>query len=208
MPVVLLALPAVIGTGARWVLAGLAAGLSAGAGAELKDFAVRKGRAYFMEKGQEFLETAAADMGLELSESGRLTDETITRVINEKLLAGSGVQIDSLLDKDRLRAGLERQAVDRLCAEVGLPAGAASSLGGVRAALQQWAVGEVSQQLALQAGPIFDGATPAPGVQKIIAGAVKHEGWNVATDMTEKGIDNRLRQAKYRARHKKTWVKK
>lgn len=199
MPVFLLG--PVIATGARWVLGGLAAGAAS-------EIVSRRSRAYFEEYGAKFLQAAAEDMGLEVSEGGAITDESITRVINQKLLANTGIQIESLLDRDRLIAGLERLAIEKLAAEFGIQTGGAKSIYAVRDQLQVWAVGQVSEQLRQQAGDVFAAATGAPVVQKIIDEAVKNEAWNTPTDFSAKGVDNRARQAKYRARHKKTWVQK
>lgn len=198
MPVFLLG--PVIATGARWILGGLAAG----AGAELKDLAVKRAKAYFADKGDEFLAAAAEKMGLELSADGGLTDASLTAAVN-KLLEGSGIKIDSLLDRDVLRRGLERAAVERVAAEVGVLG--VTTLAGVRGALQQWAAAEVVAQYQAESGQVFDNAKSSEFIARVIA-SPKTEGWNTPTDLSEKGAANRQRQAKYRRSHKKQWVEK
>lgn len=190
------------------VVAALQTALGALAYEVSKEAAARYLRPKLIALKDEYLAMAVESMGLELSPDGHLTDEGITALINNKLLAGSGVQIDSLLDRDRLRKGLERLAIERLCVEVGLPAGTAQTIGGVRGALQAWAGDQVMSQLASEAGAVFDAAKPSAFVQKVVVQSVKKVGWNVATDMTDKGIKNRARQAKYRRSHKKQWVEK
>lgn len=200
MPLPLLLGP-VIATGARYVLGAVA--VSAGG-----EYVQRKARAYFDQYCDDFFAAAVGDMGLELSPDGNLTDESITAVINSKLLAGSGVQLDSLLDRDRLRAGLEKTAVQNLAGAVGLPPGTPATVGGIKSALQVWAGEQVAQQLANEAGPVFDGAPGSAFVGRVVAESVKVPGWNVATDMTDKGIKNRARQTKFRRTHKRTWIEK
>lgn len=199
MPLFVLLGP-VIATGARWILAGVAAG----AGAELKDVIEKRAVAYFTEKGEEFLTAAAEKMGLELSADGHLTDESLTAAVN-KLLEGTGIVIDSILDREALRRGLERLAAERLAADVGAPG--VTSLAGVRVALQQWAAVEVVKQYDAESGAIFDGAKPSEFIARVIA-SPKVEGWNSPTDMSAKGVANRERQAKYRQSHKRTWIEK
>lgn len=206
MAVFLLALAPSITTAANWVLAGLAANIGYGAADELKDFVIRKSKAELQGYVEQFIASTAKDMGLELSEDGNLTDESLTGVAN-KLLAGTGVKIDSLLDRDRLKSGLEKQAIEALAQSIGMPV-AGGGISGVRVALQQWAVNEVTAQLVAGGGAVFDAAKPDSKIGALIVKAEKKVGWNVPTDMSDKGVDNRRRQAKYRARHKKQWVEK
>ncbi len=202
MPGPLLLLVPAIGVAARYLLGALAAGVSI-------EFVQRKARAYFDQYGEQFLASAVADMGLDLSEDGNLTDESITAAINSKLLAGSGVQIDSLLDRDKLRAGLEKLAVQRLAGEIGVPADAVQSVSGIKTALQAWAGEQVAQQLQTESGPVFDAATPSAFIARVIDQAPVPSGnWNAPVDLSAKGVSNRLRQAKYRRSHKRTWVEK
>jgi hypothetical protein len=191
------------------IIAGGATALAAWAAKDVtQEFIKRKVHAYFNEYADEFFAAAAGEMGVELSESGQLTDESLTAVINTKFLAGSGVQIDSLLDRDKLRAGLERVAITKLANEVGVPVGEAQTIGGVKAALQQWAGDQVKVQLDAESGAVFESAAPSQFIAKVITDAPKTPGWNVATDMTAKGVANRARQAKYRSQHTRTWVLK
>jgi hypothetical protein len=173
-----------------------------------QEFIKRKVHAYFNDKADEFFAAAAEDMGVELSDSGQLTDESLTAVINSKFLSGSGVQIDSLLDRDRLRAGLEKLAISKLAEQVGVPVGESQTIGGVKLALQQWAGDQVKSQLESESGAVFDSAAPSQFIAKVIADAPKTPGWNDATDMTSKGISNRERQARYRSQHTRIWVLK
>lgn len=159
---------------------------------------------------KDWIAAACGDMGLELSEDGQLTEASLTATVN-KLLDGSGVKLDSLLDRDKLRAGLERDGVALVAQRLGLdvPTGARGGVSAIKDHLQSWALEQADAQLQAGAGELFDAATPE---QKIIDAAEicpkPKDGWNTATVMTPKGIANRARQAKYRATHTRVWVPK
>lgn len=198
MPLPLL-IGAVITTGARYLLATVA-------GTIAYSYFEKKVRAYFDDYTNDFLAAAAADMGIDLSDGGNITDESLTATVNTKLLAGTGVQVDSVLDRDKLRAGLQKLAITRLAAQVGVPVGDAQTLAGVKAALQQWAGEQVAAQLESESGQLIDAAAPLHFVQRVIEQAPKPAaGWNDPKDMTPKGISNRARQAKYRRAHTRVW---
>lgn len=201
MPLPLLLIP-IITTGARYLLGTVAGGIAL-------EYLKRKASAYFDDYTEHFLATAAADMGLDLSDGGHITDDSLTAMVNAKLLAGTGVQVDSVLDRDKLRAGLEKLAIQRLAVQVGVAVGDAQTLGGIKAAFQSWAGEQVKAQLQSESGQLLDAAKPSAFVQRVIDQSPEPKaGWNDPQDMSKKGVSNRARQAKYRHAHKRTWVPK
>lgn len=200
LPLLALAIPALT-TAARFLLGSVIGVLSV-------QYAERKARAYMADLSEQLIGVAAEKMGLDLSADGQLTDESVTAAVNNNLLAGTGLQIDSLLDRDKLRAGLEKLAVQKLAEQVGIPLDDTRSIAAVRSNLQAWAMAQVEGQLDAEAGAVFDAAPASNFIGRVIAEAPKNAGWNVATDMTPKGIANRQRQARYRQAHKRTWIKR
>ncbi len=203
MPLPVIAAAAVVALTAlaRFVIGSLLVGAAG-------EYARRKVQPYIDEFEGDLLAVAVKQIGLELSPDGHLTDESITASINTKLLGGTGVQIDSLLDRDKLRAGLERLAIKKLAEAVGVPLDDSQTMAGVKTALQAWAAAQVVAQMQDEEGAVFDAAVPSKFIQKVITDAVKNEGWNTPTDLTAKGVANRARQEKYRHQHKRTWVEK
>ena len=74
----------------------------------------------------------------------------------------------------------------------------------IKARLVSEILAEVRADIAAGAGPYIDAAHDLQGVLKMLR--PRHDDWNTPKNFTQKGIDNRARQAKYRARHKRKWL--
>jgi hypothetical protein len=182
-------------------------------GAGLMDIADRI-KPGLMDASKDWIAGACGDIGLELSPDGHLTEESLTKTINN-LIKGTGVQLDSLLDRDKLRAGLERDGMAMLAERVGvsIPGGgggaAAAGMAAVKQALQGWALDQAHAQLQAKSGSLMDAAKPSPTIIKAAEICPRPaSNWNDPVNFTKKGIANRARQKKWRDSHTKHWVAK
>jgi len=156
------------------------------------------------ELGPDILQSAVDKLGIELDASGGISDETLTAAINQSLLAGSGIQLDSVLDRKKMLAGFKGIALRKITEELGLPP--AESPYAIKEGLKSWITAEMVQQIAAESGEIVDGARELLELKKKIDGSREVGNWNTPVDFSEAGVSNRARQAKYRRSHKKHWV--
>lgn len=195
---------------AGWVAGAAAATRLAAAGASVAVLAEEvypRVKKMVVAAGPELLQGVVDGMGIELDAQGGLNDETITAAINRTLLSGTGIELESVFDRKKMLKGFEKIAIKKVAEELGL--GPVDNLGAVTVALREWLTNEVGAQLAAQAGAVVDAAIPAVNVAAMVAlGKDKKEGWNTPRDFTPEGIDNRARQAKYRATHTRHWVQR
>lgn len=162
-----------------------------------------KALAEIESRKDEFIDESMKSIGLDLEGEG-LTDEALTRAVNRQL-EGSGVQLDSVLDKEKIKAGFERMAMQKLSEDLGLPpAGTAAEM---KAAVQEMIVSEIKQQIQDGEGALIDAAKPDDDTVADIEAAEKSQG-NVPQDMSDKGKSNRERQARWRQAHTKHWVER
>lgn len=186
--------------------AGLIAGLSKDV---LKELVMRKVRAKAEELEPAVMAYAAQKMGLELSESGNLTDESITAVVNRNFLEGSGFTLDSVLDREKMQDGLKRDAMKRLALQLGVDVEAhGGGMQGIKDALKAQVVAEAKTQLDARSGGMYSAAIASPKIAALIEKTEITKSWSTPTDNTPAGISNRLRQAKYRRTHRRVWVPK
>ena len=85
---------------------------------------------------------------------------------------------------------------------VGLPG--VSGVDGLKDAVRGLLVDEVAEQIASEAGALIDGAPDAAQISAALKNWQSSKG-NQAVDFSAKGESNRLRQARYRAGHRKHW---
>ena len=154
-------------------------------GKELKEYALR---------------AALEAMGLVI-ESGPVNEETITAAILAGPLAGLGIEVTDLFNREALIAALKKIAIGKAGDALGLSG--VSSVAGLRDSVRGLLADEIGRQLASEAGSLIAGSPVAP----LIAAAIKRRNpdWNEPTDFTKKGIANRERQAKWRREHTKHW---
>ena len=187
-----------------WVAWAAVGTITAAVGPLAKDVMVGRIKKRLADIGPEAIDESLRRMGLEVDLSKGLNDETITAAINGTLLKDTGLQLESVFDKQKMLNGFERLAVQRAAAQLGFAD--VSTEAGFRGAVQEWVSGELVAQLKAESGAVFDAAKESDQVKKIIEGGKGRPGWNTPSDLSPGGVANRLRQKKYRARHKKTWV--
>lgn len=147
------------------------------------------------------LKAALESMGLEL-EDGPVNEESITAAILAGPLAGLDIDVSNLFDRAELMAALKKMAIERVCESLGLPG--VSGVDGLKDAVRGLLVDEVSEQIASEAGALIDGAPDAAQISAALKSWQSSKG-NQAVDFSAKGESNRLRQARYRAGHRKHW---
>lgn len=141
-------------------------------------------------------------MGLDLDASEGVNAQTVTKAVNAGPLAGTGIELSDLFDKDAIIRDLTRWGVSKAAESLGLPGGSVSN---IRASLREHLVNEVATQLAAEAGPLLEGAPDAAQVAKIMAAVPPGSGWNEPRDFSPAGVSNRARQARFRASNRKHW---
>lgn len=181
----------------------LGAVASSGA-AELGKLAIKKALdAYGSDLEKWAIGAAAEEFGLTLDADAGISAQAINDAINAGPLAGTGIELTNIFDKQALIDDLRKVAILRASDALGL--GQVHSLAGLRDGARAMLVDEVASQLAAEAGPLVDAAPSVDLVAKAIASKAKTAGWNTPTDMTPKGIANRARQARWRAGKTKHW---
>lgn len=146
---------------------------------------------------------AAEKFGLVLDADDGVSAEAINAAINAGPLAGTGIELTNIFDKQALISDLRQVAMMRAGEALGL--GQVRSIAGLRDGARAMLIDEVAAQLAVESGPLVEGAPDVALVGKAIASRAKTAGWNTPTDLTPKGIANRARQARWRVGKTKHW---
>lgn len=181
------------------------AAVSGAVGIEVADVIKTRVKKSLDEHWRDYLNAALDDLGIVIDPEKGITDETLTAAVNQNLLAGTGLELASLLDKQKMMDGFKATAMRKMAEELGLPP--VNSVTEIRAALQAWLVDQVGAELAAEAGELIDAAKPLQKIQARIAGdKPPRSNWNDPVDFTPEGISNRERQARYRASHTKVWI--
>lgn len=150
------------------------------------------------------------EMGLDIDPGEGLSRDTLTRAINAGPLASTGLEFRDLFDRQAVIDDLMQFGIKKVAESFGL--GDVSSVSGGLDGIKRGIVSELSEtiaeQVASEAGELIEGAPDKAQLVAIIAGAVKKEGWNDPVDFTDKGVNNRERQARWRARNIKIWIER
>lgn len=153
--------------------------------------------------GDWALRAALSQMGIEIGEGEPVNEESITRAVNETVLAGSGVEIANLFDRGSVLRALEVVALEKLGESLGFPE--IRGLSGLRDAIRAELAAEVAAQVAEESGDLIEGAPDVRSIARAIAAVGEASGWNEPSDLSAAGESNRERQRRYRATHTKHW---
>lgn len=181
-----MALPAVVG--------GIAAVLTFVFRKELEERAAT-------EIGKIAAKNALEKLGIPLDLDGEVNHQTITQAINVGILGGQ-LQFTDLFDRDAVKADIRRMAVEKAGQAFGYDGGL--GVAEIKARLVSEILAEVRADMAAGAGPYIDAAHDLQGVLKMLKPRV--DDWNAPKNFTQKGVNNRERQAAYRAAHKRKWL--
>lgn len=142
-------------------------------------------------------------MGLEFDTEEGVTAETVTKAINAGPLAGSGVELSNLFDRRAVIEDLTRWGVGKACEAFGI--GEGGTVEELRAAVRLSLSDDIAAQLASESGELIEAAPDAARIVGIIAAVPPDSGWNTPRDFSPEGINNRERQARFRAVNRKHW---
>jgi len=150
---------------------------------------------------------AFSKMGLEIETGKNLSAQSITNAINNGPLAGSEVELTNIFDKESLKRDLTRIALDRAAQTFGLTI-KGLSIDEIKTELKKKVSADVMEQARGAGGDLVDNAKDVVELVRQIDAyknaLARRE--DVGLDMSPEGVDNRERQARYRANHKRVWV--
>jgi hypothetical protein len=143
-------------------------------------------------------------MGIPLDLDGEVNQITITQAINAGVLGGD-IEFTNLFDRDAVRADVRRIAI----AGAGEAFGYEGGLGiqELKERLIASVIDDVRAQIAAGEGDYIDAAKGLVSAHEAISRPVNTTA-STPIDMSEKGVKNRAKQARYRAAHKRVWVQR
>ena len=152
-------------------------------------------------------------MGLDIDPENGINERTLTDAINNGPLAGTGVELTNIFDREAIKRDLTRLALVQAAQGAGLKL-TSTTTEAVTEAVKTY-IAEIVREEIKYGGDIVDAAPDLVAIVKMIDAARKdyrNEAGDVIESkpllMSEAAIDNRRRQAKYRANHKRRWVAK
>lgn len=183
---------------------GIVSGLYSAASAA-RPFVERYLRKHQAEIEEWALANAFEAMGLpDLDKSPSRAD--MTAAINERLLSGSQLQLSDIFDADAIQRDALNFALTKAASDLGLAVDT-NSVHGVRDALRGWVRDRVRAEIAGSGDQMISDAKADPSIEERIQW-VKDRPPAPGLLMTPEAISNRERQARYRAKFGKMWVKR
>lgn len=157
------------------------------------------------------IKDAFARLGLDIDPAEGINAQTITRAINNGPLGGSGVELTNLFSREAVKRDLQRLALVHAAQNFGVELTSLDTES-VKEALKSY-VAEIVREEIANGGDLVDAAPDLIAIVKMIDAArkgYKDEAGNQLDKkpllMSEAAINNRERQAKYRASHSRKWV--
>lgn len=159
-------------------------------------------------------------LGLPDLTSTHLTRESFTQALNAGPLAGTGLQLTNIFDKRAIQLDFQRLALANTMAALGVQTSRAGGVEDLREALREWVSDQVRAQLQDGAADdLVKGAQESLAVLAILravnkefrdaqeAGLPPPTGGPTKKPLktSKEAAQNRERQARYRAGHKKRW---
>lgn len=169
-----------------------------------------------MEDFTEAALTAAFEkIGLEIDLSEGLTPKTITEAINAGPLAGTGIELTNIFDKEACKRDVMRIGLARAAEAYGIEVRDVSSVEAIRDTIKSYVSQQLDEQLMAGAGEWLDVVPELASLAREIASAMKQglvdESGNLVQPglmMDEFHVNLRERQARYAATHSRAWVAK
>lgn len=169
-----------------------------------------------MEDFTEAALTAAFEkIGLEIDLSEGLTPKTITEAINAGPLAGTGIELTNIFDKEACKRDVMRIGLARAAEAYGIEVKDVSSVEAIRDTIKSYVSQQLDEQLMAGAGEWLDVVPELASLAREIASAMKQglvdESGNLVPPglmMDEFHVNLRERQARYAATHSRAWVAK
>lgn len=159
------------------------------------------------------IKDAFAKMGLDIDPREGINAQTLTRAINSGPLAGSGVELTNIFDRDAIKRDLRRLAMVSGANAFGVKLTSLDTES-VQEAIKSHVAEMIREEISM-GGDLLDAAPDLIAIVKMIEAArkdYKNEAGDVIKErpllMSDAAINNRERQAKYRANHRRRWVAK
>lgn len=166
------------------------------------------------ELEREAIKGALLKMGLELDPDTGINAQSITEAINAGPLAGSGVELSNIFDREAVKGDLQKVALAFAAQSFGLEV-KSLSVESIKEALRGEVSRMVREQIGDGGGDLVDAAPDLVAIVRMIEAAQKHmqtgeDGTRQKpqVSMTREAISNRERQARYRATHTRHWEDK
>lgn len=183
-----------------------------------KDVAREEFERMMQGKTDDYLKSIMAGafekIGLPLDPDEGINPQTITAALNDGPLAGTGIELTNVFDKEACKKDLMRVALQQALQAYGVQI-KDTSADGLKAALRDHISNQISEQIAAGAGEWLDACPDLVDLSRELASAVKR-GWvdesgnlldptqEVATD--EYHVNLRERQRRYAEKHTRQWV--
>lgn len=150
------------------------------------------------------LQAAAERLGIKI-DPDNITPEGITEAINAGPLAGTGIELEDVFDREAVKRDIGKIAVKYASEALGIDM--PQSEEDLRELLREWVTDELLRQLEAGGGPWIDAVKDAREIVEVIAAYRAYkEGGMRPVDPSPRAESNRMRQARYRATHRKIWV--
>lgn len=163
------------------------------------------------ELEREAIKAGFLKLGMEIDPETGINAQTITEAINAGPLAGTGVELTNIFDRDAVRGDIEKVALAYAAQSFGLEV-KSLTVDAVKEALRGEVSRLVREQIADGGGDLVDAAPDLVALVRMIEAAQKamqtgEDGTRQKppVSMTPEAISNRERQARYRATHKRHW---
>ena len=208
-----MALPIVIAAGA--VLTAIYAAIPDSVKDITKEEMERAARGEMSDFTESALSSAFEKIGLEIDLSEGLTPKTITEAINAGPLAGTGIELTNIFDKEACKRDLMRIGLARAAEAYGIEVRDVSSVEAIRDTIKSYVSQQLDEQLMAGAGEWLDVVPELASLAREIASAVKQGLVDADGNLQAPGlmmddfhVNLRERQARYAASHKRVWVPK
>lgn len=166
------------------------------------------------EYENEAIKAAFEKIGLDIDPEEGLTPQTITSAINAGPLAGTGIELTNIFDREACKRDLQRVAMARAAEAFGVKI-TDTSAEGLKASIKEEISRRVMEQLGEGAGDYLEAAPDLVELVRqlnagIKAGLIDGNGnfKEPGLMMDEFHVNLRERQARYRAAHTRHWEPK
>lgn len=157
------------------------------------------------------IKEAFLKMGLDIDPESGINEEAITKAINAGPLAGTGIELTNIFNRESIKRDLKRLALVHAAQNFGITL-TSTDTESVIEAVKAYAAEIVREEIAM-GGDLVDAAPDLVAIVKMIDAArkgYKNEAGEVVDKkpllMSDAAINNRERQAKYRANHTRRWI--
>lgn len=205
--------PAVLAAGAA-IMAGIYAALPDSVQRIAKEEMARIALGDVDEYENEAIKAAFEKIGLDIDPADGLTPQNITAAINSGPLAGTGIELTNLFDREAVKRDITKIAVRYAADAMGFEL-KSFDLDGIKAALKEEVSRRIIEQVGEGAGDWIELAPDLVEIARALDAAVKAGRIDAEGNYIQQGlmnddfhVDLRERQARYRSKHTRHWEPK